>query len=102
MTLAATCAVDEESLCCAVTVTYDYDAFGNKINSQGPHQTTTFIAANSSIQTSACIICAPDITIHSLADSCPGSGGRIPISSKHAPSIPLRCGRSNRLERPQR
>jgi uncharacterized protein RhaS with RHS repeats len=35
MTVSATSAIGEVSLCSAVTDTYDYDAFGNKINSTG-------------------------------------------------------------------
>ena len=35
MTVPATCAFDQISVCSAVTDTYDYDAFGNKINSTG-------------------------------------------------------------------
>jgi uncharacterized protein RhaS with RHS repeats len=35
MTLSATCAINEVPRHRAVTDTYDYDAFGNKINSTG-------------------------------------------------------------------
>lgn len=35
MTVPATCAFDQISVCSAVTDSYDYDAFGNKINSTG-------------------------------------------------------------------
>lgn len=35
MTVSATCALDQISLRSAITDTYDYDAFGNKVNSTG-------------------------------------------------------------------
>ena len=35
MTASVTCATDEDSRRRAITDTYDYDAFGNKINSTG-------------------------------------------------------------------
>jgi uncharacterized protein RhaS with RHS repeats len=35
MTVSATCAIDEVPIHFDVTDTYDYDAFGNKINSTG-------------------------------------------------------------------
>ena len=50
------------SLTGALTDSYEYDAFGNKVNQQAPRRTTISTAANNTTQTWGSTISAPDTT----------------------------------------
>ena len=54
LTVSATCVVDQAPFAPVITDTYDYDAFGNKINSTGSTPTTCCIGVRSLILISAC------------------------------------------------
>ena len=53
----------------AVTDTYNYDAFGNKISSTGSTPNNIYIAVSNTIRTSAFTIFAPDTTTRQRVDS---------------------------------
>ena len=64
------------------TVTYEYDAFGNKINSTAPRQTTTSIAANSATATWPLLPARQILQPHHGPVHVQGPGRRKPFDPK--------------------